>query len=103
MNVTFKSWDCIAIGSKYTVNDSKAILLIDKKDHSPVATATINLDFPLKKNHVFIKDYSENAGMTEALIEAGIIDSKPGELITSGFVSVYPYKLTEDAIKNLWR
>jgi len=40
----------------------------------PVARATINLpECDLAENEVIIKDYSENHGMLDALVDAGIV------------------------------
>ena len=39
-----------------------------------MCTATVNLpDRDLEINQVFIKDYSENAGVLDALISAGVL------------------------------
>lgn len=71
--VQFKHWKCKLEFGKYQ-NDRTSISLIDTEDNGPVATATVNLDnLPLPANHVFIKDYAENKGMLEALIDAEII------------------------------
>lgn len=68
----FKHWDCnIKIG--YYANGNTAIQLFGKEDHEPVATATINLYEKLPQNQAYIKDYSENEGMLEVLMEAGIV------------------------------
>lgn len=52
----------------------------------PYATATVNIpEVPLADNEAIVKDYSENAGMLEALIEAGIVEDT-GRFVQSGFV-----------------
>ena len=71
--VQFKEWKCKPIIGEYT-NGRTAISLVDHITHEPIATATINLpDEDLEDGQAFIKDYSENVGMSEALTEAGII------------------------------
>lgn len=71
--VKFKQWDCIAFKGVYR-DERIAIRLIDAYDGEPVATSTVFLEHerpPL--NHVHIKEWSENEGMTEALIKAGMV------------------------------
>lgn len=81
--VVFKSWKCEVVFAKYG-NGATAIQLIDAEDKSPVATATVNLvpevigpDYrpsdQLPKNRCYIKTWSENEGMLEALIEAEVV------------------------------
>ena len=92
--VKFSNWTCDVAYAIYE-NGRLAIQLMDAEDHSPVATATVNLpDVDLDGDEVAIKDYSENAGMLDALIEAGVV-SKPrryeatcAAFTSSGFVTV---------------
>lgn len=85
--VRFKQWDCIVRKRQYD-NGRPALQLIDAEDGSPIATATVNLpDLPAGPNQVFIKDYSENVGMLDALVAAGVV--KPtGQMVRSGYVEV---------------
>lgn len=102
MNVRFKSWNCTAIGTYYG-NYRKAIKLIDTEADEMIAVATVNLpDHDIPDNCVFIKNYSENATMVKAMMEAGII--KPFNLgfVQSGFVKIPLYMLTEEALYELW-
>jgi hypothetical protein len=69
-------------------NKATAILLTDAETGDPYMTATVCLpDFPLfHPDHTLIKDWSENAGILDALTEAGIV--RPlGIQIPTGFVS----------------
>lgn len=103
MKVKFKQWDCIAKGEKYLNSYRKAIQLIDQEDGSLVATATLNLsDADIKEDEVFIKNYSENEGMEDALIKAGIIEPEPFSFIKTNYVIIHCFKLTKKAINNLW-
>jgi len=82
--VSFKNWNCKVVKEEYR-NNATALLLVDASDDSPIATATVNLteesiDFRkyivseiLPKNVAYIKTWSENEGMLEALEEAGIV------------------------------
>ena len=85
--VRFRDWDCIVQKRQYE-NDRPALQLVDAEDGSPIAKATVNLpDTPAGPNQVFVKDWSENAGILRALTEAGVV--KPtGETVRSGFVDV---------------
>lgn len=49
----------------------------------------------------FVKDYSENEGMTAALIDAGIIEATPVAQHRSGYVILYAYRFTPEAIKEI--
>ncbi len=74
-------------------NGQTAIKLIDTEDGMPYATATVCVeDNLLKEDEVAIKDYSENAGILDSLIEANIIDH-PHAFIQSGFVKIPICKL----------
>jgi hypothetical protein len=53
-------------------NGGKAILLVDKFDHTPVAVATSFIG-ELDTDEVAVKDYSENEGMYEWLLEHDIV------------------------------
>lgn len=62
-------------------------------DHSFIASATINMpDVELKDDEVIIKDYAENEGMLDALVEAGIVE-KHHDWVNSGFISAPVCKL----------
>lgn len=103
MKVKFKEWDCILRqGLKYD-NGRIALLLNDEFDGQPIATASVNMAdvetaYP---DEIFIKEYSENEGMTEALIGAGVINPDPVQTVRTGFVIVKSYKLTEEAYEYL--
>jgi len=102
MKVKFKEWTCLPIVGRYS-NGRKAINLVDHITYEPIATATVNIEHVMLTSwdHVFIKEYSENEGMTEALIKANIIYPLPYKEAISGFVTITDYKLTPEAVK-LW-
>ena len=102
MKVTFKNWNCIAKGASYT-NGNKAIVLIDAEDGEMVATASVNIiEEKIDNDVVFVKNYSENGGMTDALIQADIVEPDIIHDVKTGFVNVKAYKLTEKALDILW-
>lgn len=88
--VKFKNWNCIVEKKSY-YNGRIALVLTEESTAEPIATATINIDDYImsegkEKQYTFIKDYSENEGMLEALIHAGIVEFT-GILWPIGFVS----------------
>jgi hypothetical protein len=73
-------------------------LMLKDEDGYPVATLTTNLGFRVNKGYIAVKDYSENTGASNILIDNGIIESQPIEWITAGFVKVPIFKLTEKGL-----
>jgi len=72
MKVKFLGAECDVVFGEYE-NGRTAIRLTE--NGSPFATATINdPDMDLKSNEVIIKNYSENNGMVDALVEAGVVE-----------------------------
>lgn len=62
--------------TKYVDNDNLALILVKEEDIGvgPVYTAiTINIEDSVEKDCAFVKDYSENEGMMDALRNAGLI------------------------------
>lgn len=59
----------------------------------PACTATINMpDIPLREGEVIIKNYSENEGLYECMVEAGHI-TLPRAYVQSNFVKMPICKL----------
>ena len=74
-------------------NGQISINLFDVEDGMPYAKATICLDDGiLKDNEVAIKNYSENEGILETLIQNRIVE-EPHAYIQSGFVKIPICKL----------
>lgn len=85
--IRFKEWNCEVVKAKYG-NGRTAIRLVDADNGEPIATATVNIpEIPLPKNEVIIKDYSENEGILDALINAGIVELT-GRRIKGGYVDM---------------
>ena len=97
MKVKFKNWECIIEWSLYLENDNIAIILLDEKTKELVTFATTNTSEKTDWTKIQVKDWSENRGMWEALVNAGVIESEPVEKITSYFVQVKVGKLTDVA------
>lgn len=97
MKVKFKDWECIIEWSIYSQNDNIAIILLDGKTKELVTFATTNTSEKTDWTKIQVKDWSENRGMWESLVNAGVIESEPVEKITSYFVQVKVGKLTKQA------
>jgi len=74
--VSFNGLDC-KVQVKQFYNGRPAIVLTDAHDGSPVTRVSINVpDEDLEDHETVIRDYGENAGVLEVLVEAGVV-SKP--------------------------
>lgn len=97
MKVKFKNWECVIEWSIYSQNNNIAIKLLDEKTKELVTFATTNTSEKTDWTKIQVKDWSENRGMWEALVDSGVIESEPVEKITSYFVQVKVGKLTDVA------
>lgn len=71
----FRDWDCTVHIRQYLNGNGIAICLEEFGTGEPIATATINLEgVPLANGYVHIKEYSENKGITKALVDAGVVE-----------------------------
>ena len=87
--VKFLGEELTPVMSRYA-NGQNSIRLVDS-DGMPFMTASVAIDHELvqlEDDEVIIKNYSENEGILEALIEAGIIE-KPFAEIPVNFVTLY--------------
>ena len=81
------------IGSRYP-NNRLALLLRDTDTGEPIGMLTRNLpNNPLRSDEVILKNYSENEGCVEALIEAGIVE-KAHRWVMSGYMQLPVCRLT---------
>lgn len=71
MNVWFKSWSCTAVWGFYG-NGRVGLRLVE--EGSPIATATVNTAIRTDPDEIVVKDYAENEGMLDALVEAGVVE-----------------------------
>ena len=94
--------------NRYADNGATAIQLMSDEE-GPIATATVNpvdeeFDRMVKKDgghrFVCIKDYSENEGMTQFLMENNVIKPDLITWIPSGFVLLGAFELTEEYAKQ---
>lgn len=69
-----------------------AILIVDEFSEERLAVASVNLDELPPKGHVWLKGWSENEGIPEALEKAGIVELT-GETTPTGYVEAQLAKL----------
>lgn len=86
---------------RYARNGALAISLISMEGE-PLARATVNVGVKLEPGHVAIKDYAENEGIEDALVEAGVIEMTE-TFIPCGFECVGVGRLTDDARREARR
>ena len=72
--------------SKYG-NGQNAILLNYASNGQSYKVASVAIDQLLQSDEVAIKNYSENEGILETLLEGGII-ATPHRFVSSGFVQI---------------
>ena len=58
----------------------------------PLFTATVALDEKPPENHVFLKGWSENEGIPDALVKAGVVELT-GKTIPTGYCEALEAKL----------
>lgn len=90
MKIKFRQYDCDLKVEVYSENLQCCLKLVNYE--GPVAVATVNLHAPIALNEVFIKNWSENKGILEALIEAGVIEDT-GEVFPTGHTFAHVCKL----------
>jgi len=89
--IKFKQWECAVIFLSYG-NGRTAISLDEVGTGEPIAVASVNLpDATINEDEVIIKNWSENEGVLEALVEAGIVT--PLRKLFTGFVQADVCKL----------
>lgn len=81
------------MSKKMYENQRIAIQFTDTEDGSIITMATVNLpDVKIEENEITIKDYSENEGILDEMINQGII-SKPLRHENTGYVRIPICKL----------
>ena len=80
--VIFNGTKCDVVFGEYE-NGRTAIRLTE--NGSPLATATFNdPEISLEDNQVLVKNWSENKGMVDSLVEAGIVEKASSTYIPIG-------------------
>jgi hypothetical protein len=96
--VEFNSTKC-NVSIKQITKRNTEIQLYNELTGEPVATATAGMKDVLPSEFVYIKDYSENTGILETLVTAGIV-SQPLNYVNSGYVSIAVCKLLVETEKD---
>ena len=91
--VTFLETKCEVIKTYYVNNSNNAIDLIEKETGEPFLSASTNFSYKLNEDEVLIKNYSENYGIREVLMDNKII-SKPLEFNING-LDITKHKIYE--------
>lgn len=70
--VQFRNWDCYIVTGNYF--DGQLSIHLESETDGPIATASTYLEeLPLSGNKTWIKTWSENQGILEALVDAGVV------------------------------
>ena len=87
--VQFKNWRCRLYLASYS-DGNTALSMYDTEDGSAIACVSLNL-VPVEpellddRALIYLKDYSENEGMLDLLIDEGIVE-RPGRYRQSGYI-----------------
>lgn len=101
VEVNFLEWRCHAVMERYADGGGLSLRLIDAEDQSSIARATVNLhDQESSDDEVFIKNYSENAGVLDALIAADLL-TDTGRTVRSEHATLNTAGLTT-LLKEQW-
>lgn len=97
----YKGTECEVRKSLYVNNGNLALILLDLETDEMVATITLNLDKRLPKSVGYVKSYSENLGMMEALEEAGLIKAIVSKNVPVGFTTCNLVNFNMDGIRSM--
>lgn len=90
--VTFLGYNCQVIKTKYAQGGAICLRLVST-ENEPIATATVNVpEYKVRSGYLLIKNYSENQGILDALVEAGIV-TPTGVTIPVGYCQAELCKL----------
>ncbi len=90
--VKFLNYECTVVFDRY--HNGRIALRLAAGPYNHIAVASVNLPKePCPEGEIWIKDYSENTSMVDALTKAGVIDPMPTAITRSGFVTIGRYRL----------
>lgn len=82
-SVSFRGRECIVLKGMYRSGQIK-LWLVAARTREQMGTATVHMPVhALPKDHVLIRDQSDNEGVLKALVEGGIV-SEPVNVVTVG-------------------
>jgi hypothetical protein len=91
-------WTGYFVADRYYNDSTIALSFMDAEEHDPIATITTQKNFSLhgldKDRTILIKDYSENAGVRQSMIDNGLIEPEPIKIIASEWVELYAHTIT---------
>ena len=85
----------------YASNDNVAIILRNQQDGARAYVATVNSEIDTDGTYVGIKSWSENVGIANALIDAGILLDEVVTVESTGYVVIPYFKLTDEALAEV--
>lgn len=94
LNLAGNEWNAKLVKRAYS-NGNVAIQAVDPDDGETIAILSVNTGDKVDKDHVAIKDYSENEGALASLKEAGVI-GEPEYFLSSGYVKIPVCKLLKE-------
>ena len=101
MVIPVNDWECKVVMERYE-QGGMALRLIDATDHDPIYRATSNLlDQQPGEQEVFIKNYAENEGVLEALMDAGLV-SDTGKVVETGHAALNIARMS-DELATQWQ
>lgn len=89
------------IKGEYISEPSAALLLVDGANESEILIASVAVGACTGLERVVIKDYSENSGVKQWLIEQGIIEEAVLNSYPTGFVIVTEHAICMDQFEFL--
>ena len=69
----YKDWDCNVQVTRYA-NGQAALVLVSREGGELIAKASTCCNIDLKEDETAIKVWTENEGMLEALVSAGVVE-----------------------------
>ena len=87
----------------YATNGNTALQLFTEEEDPETdygLVVSVNVDQAIPGEFVCIKNWSEFEGIEQPLIDAGIIEEGPVNVIPSGFVRIPVYVLTDKALEE---
>jgi len=90
MKIQFREYSCLLDKTHYVNSTCKqiALVLTDDETYAPIATASVCLpEYKFGEKQTAIKDYAENEGMLDCLIEAGVVKDT-GLRVEQGWVTI---------------
>ena len=88
------TWNAKLVKRAYS-NGNVAIQAVFPDDGETIAILSVNTGDKVDKDHVAIKDYSENEGALDSLKKAGVI-GEPEYFLSSGYVKIPVCKLLKE-------